>query len=127
MDNFPGFIGVVNDNISLSIQHTLSQQLFLTEIMSISDFDLRYKNNQSYIDIVHGMKQRVLVLVNFSDSMYTTYVDLVDMSLFCRNGLLYIEKNKLGNVNQEFQIKNIQVYNLIYKHNLLEHCKERFE
>jgi hypothetical protein len=136
VDNLKSFIAIINDNITDSITTTVSKQLFVNEVITIADFDFRMKNNPNYIEIVHGTNQRVLVKANFSDSLYHTYKCMVDMCLFCKNGLMYIEKNKLGSEGEIFQIKDIQVFTLIHKrrlefnvfdkHHFDDHCDNEY-
>jgi len=105
------FVCFVNDNISANIQSVLTEQLFLTDVISIDEFALRVINNPNYVSIVHGAGLRVMVLKKIYD---TRYNDLADIILYCKDGLISVESNKIGPPGITFEIKNIQIYNLFY-------------
>ncbi len=113
MDKLKPFVAFVNDNITESIRETLVQRLFVSEVISFAEFQARMISVPTYIQSVHNLNRRVLVLTNFSDESYPTYADQADLSLFCRNGLVRIGKSKVDNVGLTFPIATVQIFELL--------------
>lgn len=99
-----------NNDLSLSVQSSLTTQLMLTEIIDGYEFDSRVIADPNYPNEVHYNNLRVMVLRPLSD---TTNRSLADIVIFIKAGLAYIEANKWGPPGQTFPIARLQLEQLI--------------
>lgn len=89
--NLPGAIIFINNDLNDISKTKLTNQLYLTETITKSEYDARLANDPYYPVIVHSFKLRVLVtLPTFQD--YTNR-ETADIVMFLKLGLAAIEKN----------------------------------
>ena len=100
----PGAVVMVNNDLSSSVQNRLQIQLHIDETITGQDLDLRIAADPNYTKNVRAMRQRVLVMRDFRETNNRTEMDLV---IFIRSSMVYVEKNCFGPTGQTFALKNI--------------------
>ena len=107
---FPPAIIYTNTDIVQQIQHVLTRQLYLTEIITAAEFDARVAADPNYPLNIHLNKLRVLVMRDLSDC---TNRHLADIVLFLKAGLAYILHNKVGPTRFTTSIDKMYLQGLI--------------
>jgi len=104
----PSAIIFINSEISDQQKSIISEQLFISETISFTEFNLRVENTPSYPEIIQGQNLRILVLCdNFQD--YTNR-NLADVVIFVKQNLASIEKNKFGPPGVTFDVPRIDIW-----------------
>lgn len=108
----PSAIIFVNNDLTPQVQHVLTQQLYITQVMDGYTFDGYVIQNPNYVQQIHYNNQRILVIRTFWD---LTNRNLADVAIFLKNGLAYILKNNLGaaGVGQAYQIAYLTMWSLL--------------
>lgn len=102
-----GFILAINQDISQIIQDKLKAQLFLDEIISYAEFQLRMED-PNYYDFIIQNKIQLMVLV-----AYPIDTTLFDACLYFKYGIVYSENNKIGPPLQATNIDILRLANLL--------------
>lgn len=84
---------MVNNDLTDQVKSVLMQQLFINEAISGAEFDARFSANPNYPLIIHQNHLRILVIRSFRDMTNRSIMDVV---IFIKDGLAYIEHNKIG-------------------------------
>lgn len=107
----PSAVIFINSNLSSGVLSQLVQQLYITEVQTAEQFDAHidgymdgymdendylgdgYFSDGYYVERIHGLDERILVLRDLRDFTNRSEADIV---LCYRNGLVYVEENKFG-------------------------------
>jgi len=89
---FAGII-FVNNDLTTNVQNALVRQLFITEVVSGSEFDERVALTPDYPLIIKQNNIRLLVVRSFYEQ---TNRNLADIVIFCKAGQAAVECNKFG-------------------------------
>lgn len=100
----PGAVILVNNDLSPLIKQTLITQLHITEAITGDDFDARLAADPNLVATIRGTLQRYMVIRNFQD---TNNRNIMDVIIFVKAGLAYIERNCFGPTGQTYPIKNL--------------------
>jgi hypothetical protein len=100
----PGAVVMVNNDLSPSVQNRLQIQLHIDETITGQDLDLRIAADPSYVKNVRAMRQRVLVMRDFRETANRTEMDVV---IFVRESMVYVENNCYGPTGKTFALKDI--------------------
>lgn len=99
-----------NTDLSNSIQQTLTTQLYLTSILTASQFDANIISGDGYyISNVYTNHERILVLRDLQDVTNRAFADVV---VFFKNGLASILNNRYGPPGKTVSINNIYLTQL---------------
>lgn len=108
----PSAVIFINSNISSEVLAILVRQLFITDVQTSKEFDAHidgyldgyvddndylgdgYFSDGYYVERIHGLDQRILVLKDLLDHTNRSEADIV--LCYRNNGLIYVEKNKFG-------------------------------
>jgi hypothetical protein len=115
----PSLLIFINQNLVDSIQATLSQQLYLTEIISKQEFDNRMSVDPNYHHIIHLNNLRVLVMLNLQDKTNREFADIV---LFFKYGLISVECNKYGPPKQSLPLDRLYLSELVDRDHYCRCC-----
>lgn len=99
------FINDVNDEIT----SILSSQLYISEIITGEEFDLRIANDPNYPSIVHNADLRILV----KREDYKTNGEYADVIGYVKNGLFCVMVNNVGPMGLSLQIDRLNIYQLL--------------
>lgn len=121
----------VNNDLSSSVQATLTSQLMLSEVIDGYEFDARVAADPNYPTEVHLNNLRVMVVRSFFD---LTNRNLADITIFIKEGLAYIECNKIGPPGLTRPVARLQLEELIAPpfitrdcdHECDCHCRHKF-
>lgn len=105
----PTAIIFLNNDISTISLDVIKAQLFINEVITIEEFDLRISTNPSYVDIVRSQHFRIIVLI----SDYNHNIENADLVLFVKNGLLSVRKNNYGIPGLTVQLSNTDIRSLL--------------
>ena len=105
----PGAILFCNKDISNQVLSVLQRQLYITDTISKDLFD-QFIQDGYYVDSVKLNHQRVLVLMDYWPTV--SNVELADVVLFVKNGLIATEKNLLGPPVSQLNIDKLTIYKL---------------
>jgi hypothetical protein len=118
----PGALVMVNNDLSASVQNRLQIQLHINETITGQDLDLRIAADPGYPQSIRALQQRVMVMRDFRETANRTEMDVV---IFVRESMVYIEKNCFGPTGQAFYLSNIYWGQLgIFDTNLHRSCKK---
>jgi hypothetical protein len=118
---FPGAAVMVNNDLSASVQNRLQIQLHIDETIDGQELDLRIAADPSYIHNIRALQQRLLVMRDFRETTNRSEMDVV---IFVRESMVYLEKNCFGPTGQAFALSNIYWGQLgIFDTNLHRSCK----
>ncbi len=107
----PSAIIFINADMTAAQTAYLSNQLYITEVMSGQQFDARVVADPNYPQIVHQQNLRILVIrENFRDD---TNRELADIAMFVKQGLIAIEKNKFGPPDITFQQDRVNIWQML--------------
>ena len=109
-NDIPSAIIFVNNDLTPSIIATLTRQLFLSDVMTGSEFDNRVAADPNYPTIIHLNGMRILVMRSFRDQ---TNRNLADVAIFIKAGLASIEFNKVGPPAGTISIDRMYVQQLL--------------
>lgn len=111
----PPAIIFINSDINLDpdgyTQATLTSQLYINEVITFSEFNLRLTADPNYQQIIHLQRYRILVLL--SDFTDHTNRDKADMVLFYSHGQVTVIKNNYGPPSISLPISRINIYELL--------------
>ncbi|MCK9567352.1 hypothetical protein M0R72_00195 [Candidatus Pacearchaeota archaeon] len=117
----PGAIVMVNNDLSSSVQNRLQIQLHIDETITGQELDLRIAADPNYPQSIRAMRQRVLVMRDFRETANRTVMDVV---IFVRESMVYVECNCFGPTGKTFVLKDIYWGQLgIYETNLDRTCQ----
>lgn len=111
--DFPGAIIFVNNDLAGNVQSTLVRQLYISDVMSGTEFDSRVVSDPNYPQIVHLNNMRILVVRDFADGYSRA---LADVAIFIKAGLATIEGSKFGPPGQTFPVDRLTIYELLMKY-----------
>jgi hypothetical protein len=100
----PGAIVMVNHDLSASVQNRLQIQLHIDETITGQELDLRIAADPSYPQSVRIMRQRILVMRDFRETTNRAEMDVV---IFVRESMVYIECNCFGPTGKAFALSGI--------------------
>lgn len=104
-------IAFINAEINNNVRATLQSQLYLTEIISDTEFDARVVADPSYPFQIHANGLRIMVVrQNFRD---LTNRSLADVVMFYSHGLINIECNKYGPPKLALPIFKLNIWELL--------------
>jgi hypothetical protein len=99
-----------NTDLSGNIQSTLTTQLYLTSIISASQFDENIISGDGYyISDIYANRERILVLRDLQDYTNRAFADVV---VFFKNGLASVLCNRYGPPGKTFTINNLYLNQL---------------
>lgn len=101
---------LVNNDLVAQVEGVLVEQLFITETMTGVEFDARIAEDPNYPHIVHQQNFRIMIIRSFRDF---TNRELMDLVLFIKDGLAYIECNKRGPSGKTMQIAYLHLEKLL--------------
>jgi len=109
--NLPAAIIFINGDFNLLTKTTITTQLYLTEIITKTQFDARVAADPNYPTTINLNSFRVLVVLpSFQDLVNRTLADLV---LFYSQGMVYVERNKFGPPGLTLPIDRLNIYDLL--------------
>jgi len=112
---------MVNNDLSTSAQNQLQVQLHIDETITGQELDLRIAADPNYIHDVRAMRQRVMVMRDFRETANRTEMDVV---IFVREAMVYVERNCFGPTGQSFYLAYLHWGQLgIYDTNVNRSCK----
>lgn len=114
---FPPAIIFVNNDLSDQVKSVLVANLYITEIMSDVEFDLRVTNDHNYPTIVHQQNKRIIVIRNTFQDL--TNRNLADVVMFIKAGLCSIEKSNYGPPGLTLPVENLYIHELLRYNNLI--------
>jgi hypothetical protein len=118
----PGAIVMVNNDLTASVQNRLQIQLHINETITGQDLDLRIAADPDYPKGIRELRQRLLVMRDFRETANREEMDVV---IFVRESMVYIEKNCFGPTGQAFSLTNIYWGHLgIFDTNPHRSCKK---
>jgi len=118
---FPGAAVMVNNDLSASVQNRLQIQLYIDETITGEELDMRIAADPSYVKNIRALRQRLLVMRDFRETTNRSEMDVV---IFVRESMVYLEKNCFGPTGQAFALTNIYWGQLgIFDTNLHRSCK----
>jgi hypothetical protein len=100
----PGAIIMVNNDLSSSVQNRLQIQLHIDETITGQELDLRIAADPNYPQNIRIMQQRILVMRDFRETNNRTEMDIV---IFIRESMVYIECNCFGPTGKTFALRDI--------------------
>ena len=100
----PGAVVIVNNDLSASVQNCLKTQLHIDETITGQDLDIRIAADPSYVRNVRALRQRVMVMRDFRETTNRTEMDVV---IFVRESMVYIERNCFGPTGGAYSLSNI--------------------
>lgn len=124
----PTAVIFINSNISQGVLSQIVQQFYITEVQSEDEFFNHldgyadgyedeydylgdgYISDGYYVDRIHGLDQRILVLTDLRKQMSR---DMADIVLCYRRGLVYVEKNKFGPLGKALPLQHAYLRSLI--------------
>lgn len=116
----PGAVVMVNNDLSSSVQNRLQIQLHIDETITGQELDLRLAADPDYIKNIRIMRQRVLVMRDFRETANRTEMDIV---IFVRESMVYVEQNCFGPTGKTFALRDIYWGQLgIYETDLNRNC-----
>lgn len=89
----PSAIIFINTDLVDQVLGVFVRQLYITEVLTASEFDSNVSVNVNYVNNVHADGYRILVLRNLYDF---TNRSLADIVLFAKAGLVSVLSNKYG-------------------------------
>lgn len=101
-----GAIIMVNADLTANVENAIIRQLQITDTMDGYEFDARVVEDPNYPAIIHNSHLRILVIRSFRDF---TNRHLMDVVMFIKSGLAYIEKNRCGPPGETFQVDRMQL------------------
>lgn len=104
-----GAIIFTNQDISQQVLSVLQTQLFITETISLSE--LLVRNTGNYIRDYKLANKRMLVTCDFWSPR--EHFELADVVIFIKSGLAYIEKDNFGPTEKTYNVKDLQLSQLI--------------
>jgi len=117
---FPGAVVMVNNDLTASVQNRLQIQLHISETITGQDLDLRIAADPEYVQSIRAMRQRLLVMRDFRETANRTEMDVV---IFIRESMVYVEKNCFGPTGKAFALNDIYWGQLgIFDTNLQRSC-----
>lgn len=120
---FPGAIVMVNNDLSASVKNRLEIQLHIDKTITGPELDDRIAVDSNYPQNVRAMRKRVLVMRDFRETNNRTIMDVV---IFVRESLVYVEKNCFGPTGKTFALRDIYWGQLgIFDTNLNRSCKDK--
>jgi hypothetical protein len=93
MQNIPTGIVFVNNDLTESVEKALVKQLYISEVLSGSEFDEIILTNSNYPEAVRNQNGRVMVVRSFKELENR---ELADVAIFVSHGIASIEINKFG-------------------------------
>lgn len=108
----PPAIIFVNKELTPQIQSVFIRQLYLTDLISDTEFDARVTADPNYPTIIHLNDERVMVL---RDGYDMTNRDKADIVLFFKHGLVTVEFNRVGPHNIALPLDRVYLTTLITK------------
>lgn len=108
----PPAIIFVNSDSSTNVQQYMSNQLYVSEIITGAEFDKRVELDPNYPLDIHLKNIRIIVVRPFND--YNNR-NLCDVAIFINRGLAVIEFNKYGPPNRTYRIETLSIYQLLSK------------
>jgi len=102
---------VVNDDLTEQVKSVFTRQLFLSETIDGAEFDARVVANPNYLESVHLMNLRVLVIRPLTDTFSRVDVDYV---VFFKAGLVSVEYNKYGPPGLTLPLDRLYLNRLIF-------------
>lgn len=108
--NLPNAIIFVNNDLTPGVQGPLVRQLYISEVITGEEFDLRVEADPNYPLIVHQNDMRLLVIRDFADGYNR---ELADVAIFVKAGLAAIEDNKYGPHGVTMAVDTINIYKLL--------------
>lgn len=132
----PPAIIFINDKLSQGVVDQLVKQLFITQIQTAEEFDEHidgyfddgygtdgYQDiddgydgyadgyiSDTYLELIRGMGERILVMRNLLDF---TNRDKADIVLSYRGGLVYVETSKVGPLGKAIKLQNVYLRTLM--------------
>ena len=100
-----------NTDLSVSVEQTIVTQLYITEVLTASQFDQNIISDAYYVENIYINHERILVLRDLQDLTNRAFADVV---IFFKNGLAAILCNRYGPPGKTFPIANIylnQIFN----------------
>lgn len=113
MSNFqthPSAIIFVNNELTDGVRNPLKRQLYITEVISLQEFNARLNADPNYASVVHLNNLRILVE---HDPLDYTNRNSADIVLYIKNGLAAIQKNNFGPHGATFPVDNLYLSLLI--------------
>lgn len=101
----------INAEINDNIKSTLTNQLYLDEIMVFDEYNNRIKNDPNYPTVVHLQGYRIMVVL--SNMRDVTNRDTADLVLFYNQGQVTVEKNNYGEPGLSLPIQRINIFELL--------------
>jgi hypothetical protein len=109
---YPPAIIYINSDLNQTVKDTLNTQLFLDEIITAEEFDARVVADPNYPNIIHLQALRILVIRDDSNN-----INLADVVLFFKYGLVAIEINNCGPHGLTLPISRLYVDELLRYNN----------
>jgi|ERR1039457_3530222 hypothetical protein len=110
----PTAVIFINNDLSAQVLSVIQQQLYITNTITKSEFDGYVAADGYFIDNIHALGERLLVIGDFQDQTNRALFDIV---LFAKNGLIAVEKNNVGPHGITLPISRIYLAEL-FKYNL---------
>jgi hypothetical protein len=89
----PGAIIFMNDNVPDQVRDTLRKQLFITGLLTGTEFDGYVSVNPDYPTYVRNHSERIMVMRPFTELDNRTLADVV---IYVDRGMISVETNKYG-------------------------------
>ena len=107
----PPAILFINYDITNDQLNNLSKQLFVNESITKQEFDNRIIADPNYPQVIHNQNLRILVLLPSLQDVSNR--DAADVVMFIKQGLICIEKNKLGPHGDCFQQDRVNIWQIL--------------
>lgn len=102
---------VVNNDLTDQVKSVFKTQLNLDEIIDGAEFDARVVADPNYLESVHLMNRKILVVRSLAETFERVNVDFV---VFFKAGLVSVEYNKYGPPGLTLPLERLYLNRLIF-------------
>jgi hypothetical protein len=110
---YPSVIIYLNNDVSSAVLAKLQQQLFVSDVYQVADFDNIISLDSSFIESIRGANKRIIVVANLSEEIINR--DVADIVATIKMGLLYVLDSKVGPPGLALPVSSISIQKLLFK------------